>query len=58
MAYSFSLEQIYLANEFERESRMTKRVVGTLLDSAFEGPPPNPEFDRLLAKLDPGPTLH
>jgi hypothetical protein len=58
MAYSFSLEQIYLATEFERESRMTKRVVGTLLDSAFEGPPHDPEFDRLLARLDPEPTLH
>ena len=58
MAYSFSLEQIYLATEFERESRMTKRVVGTLLDSAFEGPPRNPEIDRLLASLEPVPTLH
>lgn len=58
MAYSFSLEQIYLATEFERDSRMTKRVVGTLLDSAFEGPPRNPEIDRLLASLEPEPTLH
>jgi hypothetical protein len=58
MAYSFSLERIYLAVEFERDSRMTKRIVGTLLDSAFEGPPRNPEIDQLLARLDPEPTLH
>ena len=58
MAYSFSLERIYLAAEFERENRMTTRVVGTLLDSAFEGPPRDPEIDRLLASLDPEATLH
>lgn len=58
MAYSFSLERIYLAAEFERDSRMTRRVVGTLLDSAFEGPRRNSEIDRLLASLDPEPTRH
>ena len=58
MAYSFSLERIYLAAEFERESRMTRRVVGTLLDSAFEGPPRNSEIDRLLASLEPEPLMH
>lgn len=58
MAYSFSLERIYLAAEFERESRMTRRVVGTLLDSAFEGPPHNSEIDRLLASLEPEPSMH
>ena len=58
MAYSFSLERIYLATEFERDSRMTRRVVGTLLDSAFEGPRRNAEIDRLLESLDPKPVLH
>ena len=58
MGYSFSLERIYLATEFERDSRMTKRVVGTLLDSAFEGPRRSPEIDRLLANLDSDPTRH
>lgn len=58
MAYSFSLERIYLATEFERDSRMTRRVVGTLLDSAFEGPTRDPEIDRLLESLDPKPVLH
>lgn len=58
MAYSFSLERIYLATEFERDSRMTMRVVGTLLDSAFEGPARNPEIEGLLERLDPKPVLH
>ena len=58
MAYSFPLERIYLATEFERESRMTKRIVGTLLDSAFEGPPRNPDIERLCALLDRTATVH
>ncbi len=58
MAYCFPLERIYLAAEFERESRMTKRVIGTLLDGAFEGPPHNPEIERLCAMLEKRPTLH
>jgi hypothetical protein len=58
MAYSIPLERIYLATEFERGSRMSRRVVGTLLDSAFEGAPRNPEIDRLMESLDLEPVLH
>jgi hypothetical protein len=52
MAYSYTLERIYLATEFERDDRMSTRVVGTLLDGAFPSPERNPDLERLCARLD------
>ena len=58
MAYSFPLERIYLSAEFQRSNRMSPRIVGTLLDSAFPGPPRNKEIDTLLERLEHVPTMH
>jgi|GEM_PF-4922997 len=52
MPYSFPLERIYLATEFSRPRPSRVRVVGTLLDSAFPGPPRDRDLERLCAMVD------
>ena len=51
MVYSFALERAYLSKEFCRPAPSPVRVVGTLLDSAFERPERDVEFRELLDKL-------
>ena len=51
MAYSLALEQAYLSKEFRREPPSPLRVVGTLLDSAFEEPPADRDLEQLLVRL-------
>ena len=49
MPYSFILERAYLANEYSRTEPSPIRIVGTLLDSAFEGPERDRDLERLGA---------
>ena len=56
MPYSFILERAYLANEYSRTEPSPIRIVGTLLDSAFEGPERDRDLERLCARLDEYPT--
>lgn len=56
MPYSFILERAYLANEYSRTEPSPIRIVGTLLDSAFEGPERDRDLERLCARLDEHPT--
>jgi hypothetical protein len=58
MSYSLPLERVYLSKEFSREKPSPLRVVGTLLDGAFQAPPPEPHIERLCAKLAGKSTLH
>ena len=58
MAYSFPLERIYLSTEFERDGRMSKRVVGTLLTGALGAPAQDAGLDRLCHMLEHPPTVH
>lgn len=51
MPYSFPLEHAFLAGEFDRRSPSRVRIVGTLLDSAFQDPPRNPDLESLCAML-------
>ncbi len=52
MSYSVPLERAFLAKELSRDTPSALRVVGTLLDSAFEPAPRNREIERLCAILD------
>lgn len=59
MAYSFALECVYLAKEFSRPAPSPLRVVGTLLDSAFQRPEEKGDFDsEVRALLDRLSTVH
>ena len=58
MSYSFPLERLFLAKEFSRQQPSPLRVVGTLLDSAFEKPSPDRDIERLCVKLHETPTVH
>ena len=58
MPYSLALEQAYLAKEFKREPPSPVRVVGTLLDSAFEGPATDRDLEQLLDRLSEARTPH
>jgi hypothetical protein len=51
MAYSIELERAFLAKEFRTDQPSPLRVVGTLLDSAFEQGPEDGEIERLCAML-------
>ena len=57
MSYSIQLERAFLAKEFNRKRPSELRIVGTLLDSAFEQAPADREIERLCASLA-GSTLH
>ena len=56
MPYSFILERAYLSNEYSRTEPSPLRIVGTLLDSAFEGPDRDRDLERLCARLDERPA--
>lgn len=51
MSYSFALEWAYLSKEFSRAAPSQVRVIGTLLDSAFQRLEPDPRFGALLHRL-------
>lgn len=61
MGRTYVLEPAYLATEYSCENPLSIRVVGTLLDKAFENVPDNPELDRICAllahELQPKPRL-
>ncbi len=58
MPRRFLLEQIYTSAEYDPRFPASLRAVGTMLAAALEGPPPNPELDRLVRQLEPAPRLH
>jgi|GEM_PF-3824830 len=51
MPRRFLLEPVYSSAEFNRRYPAALRSVGVLLDAAIDGPPPDPEMDRLLERL-------
>ena len=52
MSYSIPLERAFLAKEYSRPRPSSLRIVGTLLDSAFEHAPTSLHLERLRFKLD------
>jgi hypothetical protein len=52
MPRRFLLERVYASAEHDSRCPATLRAVGTLLDAAIEGAPPDPELDALLKQLD------
>jgi hypothetical protein len=58
MPYSFLLERAFLAKEYTRDEPSALRIVGTLLDSAFEEAPRDSDIERLCATLDETEILH
>jgi hypothetical protein len=51
MGYSFTLERVYLSKEYSRPAPSRMRVIGTLLDSAFQRPQRDGDFRDLLDRL-------
>lgn len=51
MRYTFLLDRIYARAEYEPDFRVTLHAVGELLKHAIEGPPPDPELNRLCARI-------
>lgn len=59
MPRRFLLESIYTSAEYDPRYPASLRAVGTLLDAVLDGPPPDPEIDQLLKRLEPSkPTCH
>lgn len=56
MAYSYALERIYLAHEYNRQNPSRLRVMGTLLSAAFDGPPSNRDMLGMLRQLSNAPV--
>lgn len=50
MSYSIELERAFLAKEYSRETPSKLRILGTLLDSAFEQAP-SPADEEAAAPL-------
>ena len=51
MRYPFLLDRIYARAEYEPHFRVTLHAVGELLKHAIEGAPPDPELNRLCARI-------
>jgi hypothetical protein len=47
----YLLERVYLRSEFAPESDDRVEAVGHLLRAVIEGPPSNPDLDRLCTRL-------
>lgn len=47
----YLLERVYLRSEFMPERHDRLEAVGQLLRSVIDGPPPNPDLDRLCTRL-------
>jgi len=58
MSHRFILESVYLSAEYDPRFPASLRAVGTLLDAVLEGPPPDPELEQMLERLEPRPTCH
>ncbi len=58
MPRRFLLEQIYTSAEYDPRFPASLRAIGTMLDAALEGPPPDPELDRLIRQLEPERQFH
>jgi hypothetical protein len=58
MPARFVAEREYQRFEVDPDFRVGVHVVGRLLDAAIEGPSPDTEFDRLIARLDGAERLH
>ena len=52
MSYSIPLERAFLAKEYSRQRPSKLRIVGTLLDSAFEHAPTSLHLERLRFMID------
>ena len=53
MPRRFLLERVYTCAEHDPRFPASLRAVGMLLDAVMDGPAPDPEIDRLLARLAP-----
>ena len=58
MPRRFLLESVYTSAEYDPRFPASLRAVGMLLDAALEGPPPDPEMERMLERLELKPTCH
>ena len=52
MSYSIPLERAFLAKEYSRHRPSELRIVGTLLDSAFQHAPTSLNLERLRFMID------
>ncbi|MFC3712755.1 hypothetical protein ACFOMD_09250 [Sphingoaurantiacus capsulatus] len=55
MPRRFLLERVYTNAEYDAGFPAPLRAVGTMLDAAIDGPPPNPEMKALLSQLSEQP---
>lgn len=58
MPRRFLLESVYTSAEYDARYPAALKAVGLLLDAVIDGPPPDPEIDALLHRLDEVPTRH
>jgi hypothetical protein len=58
MPRRFILEPIYLSAEHDPRFPASLRAVGRMLDATLEGPPPNPELEQLVQRLETSPKMH
>jgi hypothetical protein len=58
MPRRFLLESVYTSAEHDPRYPATLRAVGTLLDAVLDGPPPDPEIEGLLQRLEAPPICH
>ena len=52
MPHRFLLESVYTSAEYDPRYPASLRMVGILLDAVIDGPPPDPELEQLLQRLE------